>query len=80
MSAPAIYTAAEAAERVGASKKFVLALARQRRVAHLRVGRGAVRFTAEQLDALVEHLTHEPTTPAGPVSLTTTRSRARRSS
>lgn len=75
---PAVFTPAEVAARVGASESYVRLLARERRVPHLRVGRGAVRFTAEQVDALVAYLTTEATETVP--SLTTARSRARRSS
>ena len=75
MSTPAVFTVAEVAQRIGASESFVADLARRNVVEHIRVGRRSVRFTEAQLDALVAHLTHQPTAPVE--SLTTARSRRR---
>jgi excisionase family DNA binding protein len=72
----AVLTPAEVAERVGATENYVRQLCRERRVPHLRVGRGAVRFTDEHLAALVTYLTAEPADD-DTAALTTTRSRAR---
>ncbi len=74
--APAVFTPAEVAERVGASESYVRQLCREGRVEHLRVGRKAPRFTPDQLVSLIEYLTKTPTA-ADESALTTARSRAR---
>lgn len=74
-----MFTPAEVAERTGATENYVRQLAREGKVEHLRVGRKAVRFTPAQLVSLIEHLTQKPEDDR-PRSLTTARSRARRSS
>lgn len=69
-------TPAEVAERIGASEWFVKRLAREGTVEHLRVDNRKVRFTEEQYEALVAHLTKQPLSAAQ--SLATSRSRRAR--
>lgn len=75
---PIVFAPEDLEPRTGASPSYIRQLARENRVPHLRVGRNAIKFTEPQVVALLDFLTREPETPV--TSLTTRRSRARKSS
>jgi excisionase family DNA binding protein len=73
-------TPADVAERFGATEWYIRQLARDKKIPHLRVGRGAIAFTEAQAAAVEAHLTQNPESEVAPRSLTSRRSRARRAS
>ena len=73
------YSVAEVAAQIGASESFLRGLVKRREIPCLRLGRSAIRFTEAHVEAIIEHLTQPAGAPTPVASLTTTRSRARRS-
>lgn len=69
----AIYTLNEVAAHLRASRKWLLSKAQRREIPFFRVGKGAYRFTGEQVEQIRRALTEEPL--ASPNSLTTPKAR-----
>jgi len=77
MAAP-LRTPTQVAEDTGFSEHLIRRLCRERKVEHVRAGRGRILLSPPQVTALVAHLTIHPEQPRADVDLPTPLSRARR--